>query len=117
MSVFKLLSCSESQGEGRAFLLPLLASRTTNTRLSHFTNYFVPLSEKLFELQSKATENGKEAEARIWETLIGQIWTTFKGYCDVCTDLPEVCAILELCGLATDKFVDNRLLRLHSLDF
>lgn len=75
---------------GRAFLLPLLARNITNTSLKHFTSYFVPLSEKLFELKVNAEESGKENEAKVWHVLIDQVWGCFKGYCEACVDLKEV---------------------------
>lgn len=79
--------------EGRAFLLPLLAEHTTNTSLKHFAEYFVPLSEKLFELRMQAETKEKMIEVKIWETCVEQVWACFKGYCEACIDVPEVCAI------------------------
>ncbi|KAG8934740.1 hypothetical protein FRC02_009321 [Tulasnella sp. 418] len=73
--------------EGRAFLLPLLGNRITNTTLGHFVQYFVPLSEKLFDLHSTAEENNKMVEAKIWEACIDQVWACLKGYCEAPTDL------------------------------
>ncbi|KAG8705738.1 hypothetical protein FRC08_001489 [Ceratobasidium sp. 394] len=74
--------------DGRAYLLPLLAAnlvpRTAN--IGHFVSHFVPLSEKLFELQS-ATE--KEGERKIWEVCILQVWACFKGYCTGLAGLKE----------------------------
>ncbi|QRV82799.1 ribosomal RNA-processing protein 12 [Ceratobasidium sp. AG-Ba] len=74
--------------DGRAYLLPLLASnlvpRTAN--VGHFVSYFVPLSEKLFELQSGAE---KEAEHKIWEVCINQVWACFRGYCTGLAGLRE----------------------------
>jgi len=76
--------------EGRAFLLPLLASRITNTSLGHFVRYFVPLSEKLFELRSSAEEQTKGVEAKVWEACIEQVWACFKGFCEAPVDLSIV---------------------------
>ncbi|CUA76354.1 Ribosomal RNA-processing protein 12 [Saccharomyces cerevisiae S288c] [Rhizoctonia solani] len=74
--------------DGRAYLLPLLAAnmvpRTADIR--HFVCHFVPLSEKLFELQS-ATD--KEGERKIWEVCINQVWTCFRGYCAGLAGLKE----------------------------
>ncbi|KDQ21665.1 hypothetical protein BOTBODRAFT_26095 [Botryobasidium botryosum FD-172 SS1] len=78
---------------GRGFLLSLIASHTTNTRLSHFTLRFIPLSEKFFELQTKAIENDKMIEAKVWESCIDQVWSCLKGYCDLCIDLREAFTI------------------------
>ncbi|KAG9092024.1 hypothetical protein FRC07_011739, partial [Ceratobasidium sp. 392] len=74
--------------DGRAYLLPLLAAnlvpRTAN--IGHFVTHFVPLSEKLFELQS-TTE--KEGERKIWEVCINQVWACFRGYCTGLAGLKE----------------------------
>ncbi|KAG8730773.1 hypothetical protein FRC11_005860 [Ceratobasidium sp. 423] len=74
--------------DGRAYLLPLLAvnlvPRTADIR--HFVSHFVPLSEKLFELQN-ATE--KEGERKIWEVCINQVWNCFRGYCTGLAGLKE----------------------------
>ncbi|CAE7160736.1 unnamed protein product [Rhizoctonia solani] len=74
--------------DGRAYLLPLLAAnlvpRTADIR--HFVSHFVPLSEKLFELQS-ATD--KEGERKIWEVCINQVWNCFRGYCTGLAGLKE----------------------------
>ncbi|KAJ1300373.1 hypothetical protein OPQ81_005192 [Rhizoctonia solani] len=74
--------------DGRAYLLPLLAAnlvpRTADIR--HFVSYFIPLSEKLFELQS-ATE--KEGERKVWEVCIHQVWSCFRGYCTGLAGLKE----------------------------
>ncbi|KAG8998021.1 hypothetical protein FRB93_013914 [Tulasnella sp. JGI-2019a] len=78
-----------SGGEGRGYLLPLLAQHTFNAPLKHFVQHFVPLSEKLFDLQTKAEQAKKATEVKIWEACVEQIWGCFKGYCDVCPDLSE----------------------------
>lgn len=54
--------------DGRAYLLPLLAAnlspRTSDIR--HFVSYFVPLSEKLFELQTSAEKEGERKVPIFW---------------------------------------------------
>ncbi|KAG8741083.1 hypothetical protein FRC10_003323 [Ceratobasidium sp. 414] len=74
--------------DGRAYLLPLLAAnlvpRTAN--IGHFVSHFVPLSEKLFELQS-TTE--KEGERKVWGVCIHQVWNCFRGYCTGLAGLKE----------------------------
>lgn len=77
-------------GRGRAYLLPLLIEHITNTSLQHFIDYFVPLSESLFELRSQAENAGKMVEVKIWEACIEQVWSCFKGYCEACVDVPTV---------------------------
>ncbi|GAA93902.1 uncharacterized protein L969DRAFT_57619 [Mixia osmundae IAM 14324] len=81
--------------EGRAWLLPLLRNKIANTELSHFVDFFVPLSESLFDKKSKAEQaakaagkaQGSDVSAKIYEALVEQIWALFPGYCDLPTDL------------------------------
>ncbi|KAF8829060.1 hypothetical protein HHX47_DHR3000971 [Lentinula edodes] len=66
--------------EPRAFLLPLLAQPHPSP-LSHFVSYFVPLSERMFDLQQKAENEGRQSESKVWNVLISQIWAGFPAYC------------------------------------
>lgn len=90
---------------GRAWLLPIFKSKITNTKLSHFTTYFVPLSESMFgklkQAEAKAESASTEADkkrlgiqAKVFEALVQQIWALFPGYCDLPVDLTEVCTKL-----------------------
>ncbi|KAG6900495.1 hypothetical protein C0993_009805 [Termitomyces sp. T159_Od127] len=72
----------------RAFLLPLLA-HSHPSPLSHFVSYFVPLSERMFDLQSKAETEDRSSEAKVWSVLVAQIWSGFVGYCHAPPDLKE----------------------------
>ena len=84
-----LISCRTLGSEPHAHLLPLLVIPHPSP-LSHFVNYFVPLSEKMFDLNQKADAEGRANEAKMWDVLIGQIWTGLVGYCHNTRDLPEV---------------------------
>lgn len=75
--------------KARAWLLPLLKPSITNTRLGHFKEYFVPLSAFLFGKAELARASEKGMEAKVWETLVGQIWSLLSGYCEFPTDLVE----------------------------
>ncbi|KAJ3537295.1 hypothetical protein NMY22_g5649 [Coprinellus aureogranulatus] len=74
--------------EPRAFLLPLL-SQPHPSPLSHFINYFVPLSEKMFDLQQTAESQGRQSEAKVWYVLVGQVWSGLVGYCWGTPDLKQ----------------------------
>ncbi|KAG6333632.1 hypothetical protein ID866_5457 [Astraeus odoratus] len=67
-------------GEPRAFLLPML-SQPHPSPLNHFVTYFVPLSERMFNLQQKADAEGRQSEAKVWGVLVSQVWGGFPGYC------------------------------------
>ncbi|KAI0320923.1 ribosomal RNA-processing protein 12 [Amylostereum chailletii] len=72
--------------EPRAYLLPLLAQPHPSP-LGHFIDYFVPLSERMFNLQQKAEDEGRQSEAKVWTVLISQIWAGLPGYCWAPADL------------------------------
>ncbi|KAF6760152.1 ribosomal RNA-processing protein 12 [Ephemerocybe angulata] len=74
--------------EPKAFLLPLL-SQAHPSPLSHFISYFVPLSEKMFDLQQTAESQGRQSEAKVWNVLVGQVWSGLVGYCWGTPDIKE----------------------------
>jgi ribosomal RNA-processing protein 12 len=75
--------------EPRAFLLPLLAQPHPSS-LAHFVSYFVPLSERMFDLEQKAKSENRPSEAKVWTVLIAQVWAGLPGYCWSKADTPEV---------------------------
>ncbi|RPB14865.1 NUC173-domain-containing protein [Morchella conica CCBAS932] len=77
---------------GRAWMLPVLREFVGNTRLGHFREVFVPMSEAFFErvVALEAAGGGeKTVEGKIFETLVGQVWALFPGYCELPVDLCE----------------------------
>ena len=90
MILSSLRQCRQAGREPRAFLLPLLAQPHPSP-LGHFVSYFVPLTERMFELQSTAETEGRQAEAKVWSVLIEQIWVGLPGYCWGTPDLKQVC--------------------------
>ncbi|KAH7920537.1 NUC173-domain-containing protein [Leucogyrophana mollusca] len=78
----------QAGNEPRAFLLPMLAQAHPSP-LGHFLSYFVPLSERMFNLQQKADSEGRQSEAKVWSVLVAQIWTGFAGYCHSPPDLKD----------------------------
>lgn len=58
--------------------------------LGHFLNYFVPLTERMFDYQQKAETEGRQSEAKVWSVLVQQIWTGLPGYCWGTVDLKQV---------------------------
>ncbi|TIB12132.1 hypothetical protein E3P92_02685 [Wallemia ichthyophaga] len=73
--------------EGRAYLLPIMRSRITNTSLNYFVKELVPLSSQMFEFASQSKNQGKELEAKIYSTLMEQIWNTFPSFCNLPVDM------------------------------
>src|SRR5882762_3321013 len=103
--------CSQAGHEPRAYLLPLL-SQPHPSPLKHFVSYFVPLSERLFDLKQKAETEGRQSEAKVWSVLVAQIWAGLAAYCSGSPDLKEVLyslLILEHC-LTTLKVSHSSIL-------
>lgn len=74
---------------GRAWMLPILRDSVYNTKLGHFRKEMVPLSEAFFQKVVDFGEAEKTVEIKIFETLVGQIWSILPGYCDLPMDLVE----------------------------
>ncbi|KAI8378224.1 NUC173 domain-containing protein [Choanephora cucurbitarum] len=72
---------------GRAFLLPLLKTYTTNTTLSYFVNVLIPLGDRLAQKGEAAAARELEMQAKVYETLVNQIWSLAPGFCDLPVDL------------------------------
>jgi hypothetical protein len=79
----------KSGAESHAYLLTMLVHPHPSP-LAHFVSYFVPLSKQLFDLQQKASTEGRASEAKMWSVLTAQIWTGLSGYCWGTVDLQDV---------------------------
>lgn len=72
---------------GRAWMLPIIRGFVSNTRLQHFKDEFIPLSEKMFQRVIDHGDAEKTMEIKIFETVVQQIWAALPGYCDLPVDL------------------------------
>ncbi|KAF7732160.1 hypothetical protein EC973_006415 [Apophysomyces ossiformis] len=72
---------------GRAFLLPLLKTYTTNTSLAYFVNVLMPLGDRLAQRAQEAANRELALQAKLYETLVNQIWSLVPGFCDLPYDL------------------------------
>lgn len=81
------LAAPKPGAPGRAWMLPTLRAWVGNAPLAHFRVFFVPLSESFFQRVVDAGDGEKTVEVKIFETLVGQIWSLFPGYCDLPSDL------------------------------
>ncbi|KAF0473725.1 putative nucleolar protein [Gigaspora margarita] len=79
----------DNQNIGRAWLLPLLEDYITNTELDYFIREFVPLSERLSQKSLHFQNQSRMIEAKIYETLVQQLWALLPGFCDLPLDLPH----------------------------
>lgn len=48
------------------------------------------MSERLFAKKVAAEDASREAEAKVWEVVVGQIWDCFPGFCEMPRDLKAV---------------------------
>lgn len=93
------LASDEELVNGRAWLLPLMKSRITNSQLKHFVTVMVPLSENLFNKKAEAEKLNNEGkptapvQAKVFEALIEQVWALFSGYCDLPIDMKEALSV------------------------
>lgn len=124
---------NRSGNPGRAWMLPILKASVKNTQLGHFSSYFVPLSEQLYQRVLVSEKNkGKTMEVKILETVIEQIWALLPTYCDLPTDLMKVfplfgfvdildfqstvCRAFSKCLVPTSQFTTYRVSRFDKLD-
>ncbi|KAG0225324.1 hypothetical protein BGX31_007682 [Mortierella sp. GBA43] len=75
----------EERKRGRAWLLPLLKSSVTNTELEYFASTMIPLADRLNQKAQECTENGMMR--KVYETLVGQVWSLVSGFCDLPVDM------------------------------
>ncbi|KAI8336675.1 NUC173 domain-containing protein [Chlamydoabsidia padenii] len=80
---------ANSTSVGRAFLLPLLKTYTTNTTLTYFVDELIPLGDRLAEKAESATNRELALQAKVYETLVHQIWSLAPGFCDLPLDLAQ----------------------------
>ncbi|XP_055503138.1 RRP12-like protein [Leucoraja erinacea] len=70
----------------RSWLIPVIRDHVKHTQLAFFNKYFLPLAAKLKSRAVELAESGQTLEAKIYDTLQWQIWTTLPGFCTRPTD-------------------------------
>lgn len=81
------LEGTDANHVGRAFLLPLLKTYVTNTHLGYFVNVLIPLGDRLAAKGQTAADQGLDLQAKVYETLVNQIWSLAPRFCDLPVDL------------------------------
>ncbi|CAK4033566.1 Ribosomal RNA-processing 12 [Lecanosticta acicola] len=89
LAVLPLNLGRNASGPGRAWLLPVMRDSVSNTSLAHFRTELVPLSELMFQRVLHHGTKEKTMEIKIFETIVGQIWSCLPGYCELPVDLKE----------------------------
>ncbi|EPY52557.1 ribosome biogenesis protein Rrp12 [Schizosaccharomyces cryophilus OY26] len=82
------LEMQTANAVGRAWLLPVLRDNTLFTNLSHFSSYFIPLSGSLYQ-KVLDMDDLDSVPAKLYQTLVDQIWTLLPGYCYLPVDLQQ----------------------------
>ena len=103
LAYLSVVNTSQAGREPRAFLLPLLAQPHPSPLL-HFVSYFVPLSERMFNLQQNAESEHRQSEAKMWTVLIAQIWAGFPCYCWSKADINEVSEAFNVSNVICQSF-------------
>ncbi|WBW73821.1 rRNA processing protein Rrp12 [Schizosaccharomyces osmophilus] len=82
------LEMQTANAVGRAWLLPVLRDNIMFTNLSHFSNYFIPLSGSLYQ-KILDMEDLDSVPAKLYQTLVDQMWALLPGYCYLPVDLQQ----------------------------
>ncbi|KAG8435420.1 hypothetical protein GDO86_013382 [Hymenochirus boettgeri] len=94
----------------RSWLVPVIRDNVKNTELTFFIKYFLPLAAKLKNRAGELTQDGRNLEAKIYETLQWQIWTMLPGFCIKPTDVVDSFkGIARTLGMAINDRPDLRL--------
>ncbi|BFZ58210.1 pre-rRNA processing protein [Savitreella phatthalungensis] len=83
-SFLRVLPLGLTTGDGRAWLLPLLRDYVKHTELGFFKTELVPLCEQFYPRSLDG-----DVDAKIFATVINQIWSTLPGFCELPIDLRE----------------------------
>ncbi|NP_001075884.1 RRP12-like protein [Xenopus tropicalis] len=94
----------------RSWLVPVIRDNVKNTELGFFTKYFLPLAAKLKNRAADLSQDGRNLEAKIYDTLQWQIWTMLPGFCTKPTDVVDSFkGIARTLGMAINDRPDLRL--------
>ncbi|OCT70055.1 RRP12-like protein isoform X2 [Xenopus laevis] len=94
----------------RSWLVPVIRDYVKNTELGFFIKYFLPLAAKLKTRASELSQEGRNLESKIYDTLQWQIWTMLPGFCTKPTDVVDSFkGIARSLGMAIGDRPDLRL--------
>jgi len=72
-----------------AWLLPVLKDHIENTELKYFVTHFLPMAAQVRQKALAYRESKQDLEAKVFETLLAQIWALLPGFCSNPVDLKE----------------------------
>uniref|UniRef100_A0A6J0V438 RRP12-like protein n=1 Tax=Pogona vitticeps TaxID=103695 RepID=A0A6J0V438_9SAUR len=95
----------------RSWLLPVLRDYIRNAPLAFFASYFLPLTATLKNRATELASEGRDLEAKIYDTLQWQIWTLLPAFCSHPTDVvTSFKGLARTLGTAISDHSDLRLI-------
>lgn len=99
-----------------AWLLPVMKVNIENTSLQFFISHFLPMAAQVRQKALKHREEKEDLEAKVFETLLLQIWGLLPGFCTTPTDLSDSFKnIAKILGIALSDRADLRPVILQAL--
>ncbi|XP_066913339.1 RRP12-like protein [Clytia hemisphaerica] len=71
----------------RAWLLPIMKDSIKQTELQYFIDEFLPVAAHLKRRGEECRKNKEDLEAKVYETLLSQVWSLLTGFCHKPTDV------------------------------
>ncbi|KAH0623825.1 hypothetical protein JD844_006974 [Phrynosoma platyrhinos] len=100
----------------RSWLLPVLRDHIQDAPLAFFSSYFLPLAATLKSKATELAQEGRDLEARIYDTLQWQMWTLLPGFCRRPTDVvASFKGLARTLGMAISDRPDLRLIVCQAL--
>lgn len=100
----------------RAWLLPIMKDHIKETELQYFVDEFLPIAAHLRQKGNECRANKQDLEAKVYETLLTQVWSLLTGFCrkptDISTSFKNIAKIL---GTALMEQKDMRQLVIQAL--
>eukprot|EP00040_Diaphanoeca_grandis_P026390 m.147691 g.147691 ORF g.147691 m.147691 type:complete len:1300 (-) comp30554_c0_seq1:33-3932(-) len=87
ISPLDLISAAPKDDFSTAWILPLLKSSISHTKLGYFTSNILPIAANLKAHGQTAETNGKDLVASTYQTLYKQIWDLLPAFCNHATDV------------------------------
>ncbi|KAK7479159.1 hypothetical protein BaRGS_00029600 [Batillaria attramentaria] len=73
----------------RSWLMPVLRDNVSDTELSFFSSYFLPLAARFRQKSMELAGQSRTAAAKTYEALQTQVWSMLKGFCTRPTDIAK----------------------------
>ncbi|CAK9685081.1 ribosomal RNA-processing protein [Candida parapsilosis] len=86
LGVLPLNLTNEGNGPGRAWMLPILRDNIHSAELEYFKREILPIVD-FFEAKIGASGNKESMNAKVFQTIIDQVWSLLPRFCDLPKDL------------------------------